>query len=147
AGLTLFALLASSFNNLVADLITLLIVWVAPWTAIFLVDWALRGGRYDPAALLGDGEGRPGRFGLGFRPGATFAMAAGMAASLLCVSTQVFTGSVSSLLDGADLSIPSGMLVAGVSYWLLCRRSVRRETVGTHNQVGRVAAAGVTGPK
>jgi nucleobase:cation symporter-1, NCS1 family len=137
AALTLVALFASSFNALVSDLITLLIIWVAPWTGVFLVDWALRRGRYDPDALLGAHRrpipGTPRGFGL---PGLV-SMGLGMGAAALCISTQVFTGPVSRALGGADLSVPAGLVVAGGAY-LLWRRLVRIDP-GVPRRGGAVA--------
>lgn len=129
AGLTFVALFASSFNTLVSDLITLLIVWVAPWCAVFLVDWTLRRGKYHPGLLLGEGAGGPPRRPVGapggFGVAGLVSMGLGMAASALCVSTEVFTGAVSTALGGADLSVPAGMAVAGLTYYLWARRSLR----------------------
>ena len=134
AALTLVAVLSNSFNTLINDLITLLIVWTVPWTAVFLVDWVLRRGRYDGKQLVGPGvrsawASRPGVRG-GVRTVAAVAMLAGMAAAAVCVDTPVFTGPVSRTLHGADLSIPAGLLVAGGIYWVLARRKVRAESKG-----------------
>jgi nucleobase:cation symporter-1, NCS1 family len=135
-GLTLVALLASSFNVLVSDLITLLIIWVAPWSAVFLADWTLRRGRYDPAELLGNGT-RTASFGT---PGLV-AMGLGMVASAMCISTEIFTGWVSTALGGADLSVPAGFVVAGAVYLLWPNRAT-----GPSREIRGSGAAGVAAP-
>ena len=48
-GITIFN---SDFNRLYSEFLSLLIVWLSPWLAIYVVDWALRRGRYEPADLL-----------------------------------------------------------------------------------------------
>ena len=50
-GLTAYGVFDSSFNTLLTDFVDSVIVWIAPWTAIFLVDWVLRRRRYVPAEL------------------------------------------------------------------------------------------------
>lgn len=122
-GLTLAAVLASTFNTALDDLITLLIVWTVPWGAVYLVDWWRRRGRYDEAVVAG----RPGTLEVGWA--AVVSMALGMAAAASCVDTPVFDGPLSHLLGGADLSVPAGALVAGVSYWALARRHAPRGVV------------------
>jgi len=41
----------SQFSTLLKDFVTIVIVWIAPWCGIFLTDWLLRKGRYDPLGL------------------------------------------------------------------------------------------------
>ncbi len=48
---TLFAVFNSSFHTYLVDFVDLVIVWIAPWLAIFLVDWAMRKFRYVPREL------------------------------------------------------------------------------------------------
>ena len=40
---TMYAIFSSSFTTYLKDFVDVVIVWIAPWVAIFLVDWALRG--------------------------------------------------------------------------------------------------------
>ena len=51
-GITFVAIFSASFNRLYLEFLSLLIVWLAPWFAIYIVDWLLRRGRYDPASLV-----------------------------------------------------------------------------------------------
>ncbi len=48
---TMYAIFSSSFTTYLEDFVDVVIVWIAPWVAIFLVDWALRGFRYVPSEL------------------------------------------------------------------------------------------------
>ena len=124
AGITIFN---SNFNRLYSDFLSLLIVWLSPWLAIYLIDWWMRRGRYDAPALLQDRGGRYWRSG-GFHIPGVVAQVAGMAASCLWIDTSAFVGPLSSRTDGSDLSFFMGLFVGGAVYWLLARRSVRAET-------------------
>ncbi|MGH9061097.1 MAG: cytosine permease, partial [Acidimicrobiales bacterium] len=105
------------------------IVWIAPWMAIFLVDWVLRGRRYVPAELQ-----RTDRGGLYFRRGgvhwpAVVAHLLGGAAAVLTINTTFYASPVSRATGGADFSVFAGIVVAGVAYLVLAGGSVRRERV------------------
>src|SRR6202034_844265 len=50
-GVTMFAVFNTSFNTYLRDFVDVVIVWIAPWAAIFLVDWWMRKSRYVPAEL------------------------------------------------------------------------------------------------
>lgn len=127
-GLTFFALFSSSFNRLYQQLLSLLIVFFAPWLAIYLTDWLLRRGRYHAPDLLKDGrDGRYWRKG-GFHIPGVVAMLAGMGAVLLWLDdAPTYVGPLSSRTGGSDFSILLGLGVAGTVYWLLARRTVPAE--------------------
>src|SRR6202021_3931843 len=54
-GVTMSAIFSSSFTTYLEDFVDVVIVWIAPWVAIFLVDWALRRFRYVPSELQNTG--------------------------------------------------------------------------------------------
>ena len=54
-GVTMWAIFSGSFTEYLSDFVDLVIVWIAPWGAIFLVDWALRRYRYVPERAPEDG--------------------------------------------------------------------------------------------
>lgn len=128
AAVTAIALFNSSFYNFVVDMVLFVMVWLAPWCAVFIVDYLLRRGRYDSNALHGVGEGR-GIYWLngGFRWTAFAALAAGIVVSLLMIDTTVYAGPIANALGGADLSIPIGFAVTALVYWALARTSVTTE--------------------
>ncbi|MGH3234065.1 MAG: purine-cytosine permease family protein [Streptosporangiaceae bacterium] len=123
AGITIFS---SNFNRLYSDFLGLLIVWLSPWLAIYLVDWWLRRGRYDAPALLADRGGRYWR-GNGFHLPGVVAQIAGMVASCLWIDSAAFAGPLSSRSAGSDFSFFTGLVVGGGLYYLLARRSVAAE--------------------
>ncbi len=66
-GVTMWAIFSGSFTEYLSDFVDLVIIWIAPWCAIFLVDWALRRFRYVPSELQ-----KTGRDSLYWRNGGIF---------------------------------------------------------------------------
>jgi len=125
-GLTAYAIFSSSFTTLLTDFVDCVIVWIAPWTAIFLVDWVLRRYRYVPGELQREKGGLYWRNG-GIHWPAIIAQLVGMFASLMGLSQTFFHGLVASHTGNADFSVFLGLGVGGGLYALLAGRSVRRE--------------------
>jgi purine-cytosine permease-like protein len=125
-GLTAYAIFSAHFNTLLHDFVDCVIVWIAPWCAIYLVDWALRRCRYVPTELQRHGSGLYWRSG-GANWRAIAALLVGMFASLMGLRTTFFHGLVSSHTGGADFSVFLGLGFGGIVYWALAARSVRRE--------------------
>src|ERR1019366_4146880 len=50
-GITFYAVFNSKFSIYLKDFVELVIIWIAPWCAIYLVDWAMRKWRYVPSEL------------------------------------------------------------------------------------------------
>lgn len=111
-----YAIFYNDFTTAFIAFLSLTVVWIAPWWAIYLIDAAQRGERYRGADML---SAQGGAYA-GWNSMTYVAWLAGMAASLACTSAEVFTsGFAVAYLGGADLSIPAGMLVAGLLYVLL----------------------------
>ena len=125
-GLTAAAVFSGSFYSFIEDFLLFMIVWIAPWVAIFLVDWLIRRGRYHPASLLGGRRGIYWRNG-GLHLPALVAQLIGMAAAASGLDTTVWQGPLSTATGGADFSVFLGAVVGGAVYFLLARRSVARE--------------------
>lgn len=98
--ITSFVIFSSSFNAFVGNFLQFMIVWFAPWCAIFVIDFLLRRGRYDTAGLMATSSGLYWRQGGVHIPGLV-AQASGMAAALLCISTSVWAGPLSTVTGGA----------------------------------------------
>lgn len=129
-GVTLLVVFSSSFYTFVSNFLQFMIVWFAPWCAIFIVDYFLRAGRYDSAALLSTTSGLYWR-GNGWHLPGLAAQLCGMVCVVLTMSTSIWVGPVSGLLGGADTSVIAGLLVGGGTYYLLARRSVRSESANS----------------
>ncbi|MEU6145625.1 cytosine permease [Streptomyces sp. NPDC047081] len=114
--ITALVVFNDAFDSYLNDFLLFTIVWLAPWAGAYVTDYLMRRGRYDIAALT---EGRSR-----FRPAGIIALATGGAASLLCLDTTVFTGPIADAAGSADFSVPAGLLTAGLTYFLLARRSI-----------------------
>jgi nucleobase:cation symporter-1, NCS1 family len=130
-GLTIYAVFDSSFSTLLKDFVDLVIIWIAPWFAIYLVDWALRRYRYAPAELQ-----RTDRDGLywgsgGIRWSAIVAQLLGMLAAIEALSSTFHIPTILNEITVhthfADFSIFTGIFVAGLVYAVTAGPAVRRE--------------------
>ncbi len=135
-GITMIAIFNTSFNTYLKDFVDVVIVWIAPWLAIFLVDWVMRRLRYVPAELQ-----RTDRGGLYYRTGGIFwpaiiAQVVGMFAAIEALSATFHLPEWLNLVTvhtagkhdfGGDFSVFMGMGVAAVVYAVLARASVRRQ--------------------
>lgn len=134
-GLVAATIFSSQFNSFLTDFLLFVIIWIAPWMAIYLLDWALRRGRYDSRALLSAKPGLYWRNG-GFHLPAVAAQVLGMVGAAMWIDTTVYKGPLSSATNGADLSIYMGAGIAAVVYAALAWRGVRAEgdaTAPTHD--------------
>ena len=127
AGIIIFN---SDFNRLYSEFLGLLIVWLSPWLAIYVVDWWLRRGKYDPAALFQSRGGRYWRQN-GFNIPGVVAQVAGMIASCLWIDSSAFVGPLSSRTSDSDFSFFTGLIVGGLVYFVLGRRAIKAETETT----------------
>jgi nucleobase:cation symporter-1, NCS1 family len=138
-GITMYAIFDASFKTYLTDFVDGVIVWIAPWCAIYLVDWALRRLRYAPAELQRtDADGLYYRRNGFFWP-AIVAQVVGMYAAISALSTTFLPTSVGPWLNpvtyytrdssgyGADFSVFLGMGVAGVLYLVLAWSGVGRQ--------------------
>jgi len=135
-GVTMFAIFNTSFNTYLKDFVDVVIVWIAPWLGIFLVDWWMRRSRYVPAELQRTDKG-----GLYYRTAgiywpAIIAQIVGMFAAIEALSAtfhlprwlnEVTVHTADSHGFGADFSVFMGIGVAAVLYVVLAWRGVRAQ--------------------
>jgi NCS1 family nucleobase:cation symporter-1 len=142
--LCFLVIFSGQFNTYYSDFLGALIIWLAPWFAIYAVDAFLRRQRYDARSLVDTSRGgRYWRNGGFFLPG-VIAQLLGMTASALWISSAAFVGPLSAAVGGSDFSVFTGLGVGGLAYWLLARRAVARETTALEPAgapVGSEAAA------
>ena len=91
---------SAGFSRLLNDFVAAVIAWIAPWMAIFLVDWLLRRQRYVPLELQRTDSG-----GLYWRRGgvhwpALVAQALGTVASVLAFNQAFYVGPIARALRG-----------------------------------------------
>jgi len=126
-GFAAFYIFSTRFSQLLADFLLFIIVWVAPWSAIYLVDYLLRRGRYDAAALQNEKGGLYFRSGGVHWPG-MIALGVGMVASALWLNAySPYVSYLSSHVGQSDFSIFMGVFFGGGTYYLLARKSVAAE--------------------
>ncbi len=135
-GFTIFAVLSTSFSTFLKDFVDVVIVWIAPWFGIYLVDWILRRFKYVPAHLQ-----RTGRDSLYYRNGgfswpAIVAQLVGMFAAISALSAtfhlptwlnEVTYSTRDAYGYGADFSVYLGIGVGAIVYALLAFASVRKQ--------------------
>ncbi len=127
-GAVTFAVIFSGrFNQLLSDFLLLQLLWLAPWVSIYLIDWWLRRGEYSSTSLLAErGKGTYWRNG-GFHIPGVVALTVGIVAAASWVNLSVYVGPLSSRTHGADFSVFTGIVVAGLVYYGIARNSVRQE--------------------
>jgi len=129
-GVTIYAIFDSSFSNYLKDFVDVVIIWIAPWVAIYLVDWAIRRWRYVPSELQRVDKGSLYWSTGGIHWPAIIAQVVGMAASMAALSP---TFSVPLWMNPivhtshADFSVFTGTAAGGIVYAALAWKGVRRQ--------------------
>ena len=145
-GVTMYAIFSARFTQYLSDFVDIVIIWIAPWSAIFLVDWMLRRYRYVPSELQ-----KTRRDSLYWRKGgihwpAWVAQLVGMFAAISGLSATFHLPVGLNLLTyhtrdasgfGGDFSIFLGMGVGGLVYAILAWRGVRGREVDAQDQLLR----------
>ena len=123
--LAAIAVFNADFNTLYGQFLSLLILFLAPWCAIYLTDSWMRRNTYDTAGLLAR-MGGPYWYRGGINPAGLIALISGMVAAALWLNSPLLTGPLSHLFGGSDMSIFAGFLVGGLLYWILAHSFVER---------------------
>ncbi len=127
-GFAAYVIFSQHFSQLLSDFLLFIIVWVAPWCAIYLVDYYLRHGRYDNEALQDEKTGIYYRNG-GLNWQALVSLGVGMVAAALWLNAySPYVSPLSSRIGGSDFSIFMGLFFGGITYFLLARKSVPAES-------------------
>lgn len=124
--LTVLVIFSNNFNKYLVDFEQLLIIWVAPFAGVYLLDAYFRRNRYDPESLMSGPRGVYwGRDGVQW--GAVAAQLGGMASSAFCLNSGVFIGPIARAADHSDFSALAGIIVAAALYAVLGRRTVEAQ--------------------
>lgn len=136
--LAAIAIFNSNFNTLYGQFLSLLIIFLAPWCAIYLTDAWLRRNTYDSAGLLAR-LGGPYWYQGGVNPAGLLALILGMVASALWLNSPLLQGPLSRLFGNSDMSVFTGFIVSGVLYWIFARLLLPRavSTSGEQPEDGR----------
>jgi len=144
--LTIWAEFQSTFSLYMKEFVGVIIVWIAPWFAIYIVDWLMRKMRYNAAELQRtDSAGIYFVGGAGVNWNAVIAFVVGLVGATtayskapppinfpfhwmtpisnhygaFCVANPVGGVCKAGWIGGADFSIWIGMLLAGGLYFIL----------------------------
>jgi nucleobase:cation symporter-1, NCS1 family len=99
--------------------------WLAPFFAIILIDWIMRGGRVSREGLAMLMEYR--NLSVGWQ--ALVALVVGFAAMVPFMNTGLLIGPIANALQGADLSFYVGFLVGGAVYFVLRKATDKPQAV------------------
>lgn len=120
-GFVCYAVWVSNFVTTLVEFLSLMIWWIAPWTAIYLVDMLLRHYRYRSEDLLRPKDGLYW-YRNGINWSATASLAVGAGAAVLFTDASLFASPLmTGPLGGMTLSIPAGFIVGGVAYYVASR--------------------------
>ncbi|WP_042426208.1 purine-cytosine permease family protein [Streptacidiphilus anmyonensis] len=119
--LTMYALLVSNFLTAVNSVLELMVALMGPTMAIYAVDVLWRRNRYDGHELSDETPGGPFWYTGGVNWAGATALVVSAVAATLCVDTEMWVGPIAKALDGTDLSLPVGMILAPVIYLLMMR--------------------------
>ncbi len=119
--IVVYILFVEDFTNVLHHFVALLVVWLAPFAAVWLTDGLMRRWRYEARDV--HDTTRDGRYwgwhGINLRAWA--ALLAGVVVCVLTIQTPTLKGPVSEALAGADLTWTLGPLTSALVYWRLMR--------------------------
>jgi purine-cytosine permease-like protein len=130
-GASVYAVFFHDFTSSMIQFLSLYIIWLAPWCAIYLTDMWMRRNKYDSQELV---RNRGGEYWYrdGYNVGALIAWVVGAIVAGLTLNTTLWSNFiVTHVIGGADVSIPAGMLAAGLTYFLLNRRPAQVPSAAT----------------
>jgi purine-cytosine permease-like protein len=146
-GLTIWAEFQSTFSLYMKEFVGVIILWIAPWLGVYLMDWIMRRYRYNPGELQRtdkDGIYFTGSTGVNWN--AIIAFVVGVICATLafskapppvsfpfhwmtpisnhygaffCSGTASANCGPAGWFGGADFSVPTGVIIAGLVYFLL----------------------------
>jgi purine-cytosine permease-like protein len=137
--LTAYTVFSAGFDTFITDFLLFMLIWIAPWVAIYLTDFFLPRGRYDSRSLLSTGPGLYFRNGGIHLPGLVAQLVGMCAAASWLDAYPAWSGPLSTHTGGADFSVFMGALFGGSIYFLLARRGVRAESQATPDEMPEVA--------
>ncbi|HKT56089.1 MAG TPA: cytosine permease [Microbacterium sp.] len=114
--LTIYLVLSTSLLEAVNLMLQFLVIVTGPAMAVFVTDIALRRNRYDGLDLFDERRGARFWYTGGFSAAGMTAVIVGGVATALGLSTTVWSGAISTAMNGVDLSVELGMIVSAVLY-------------------------------
>ena len=117
-GIASYAIFGTDFVTFFINFLGIMVVWLAPWGAIVLIDFYQRGQTYNSGEFF-KGNSSEYWYKSGFNPIGMIAWIAGAIAGVLTINTPLLVGPLAnSWFAGGDVSVFAGILVAGIIYKL-----------------------------
>jgi NCS1 family nucleobase:cation symporter-1 len=121
--MSVYAVFIYNFTNSFEEFLSLMVIWLAPWAGIYLVDMTMRRFHYNSTALFG--RSGPYWYQRGWNWRALAAFGLGIIAALLFANAPLYQGPLIHLIGDGDISIYVGFVVSGLVYYVLMRQPVR----------------------
>jgi nucleobase:cation symporter-1, NCS1 family len=120
-----YALFVSDFTASLLNLLSLMILWIGPWSAIYLINILLKRNEYNSGALYQE-RGGSYWYWHGWSIAGLIALAIGVVSAAMFANAPLYKGPFVHLIGGGDASVFVGMLVAGLVYYGLALVRRRR---------------------
>jgi nucleobase:cation symporter-1, NCS1 family len=117
--MSVYAIFVYNFTTSFIEFLSLMVLWIAPWIGVFLMDMWLRRIEYDGPSFFRRGGAYWYSKGWNWR--AIIAFALGIGAASLFANGSLYQGPLIGLIGNGDISIYVGFVVAAVAYWFLMR--------------------------
>jgi len=130
-----YALFVSDFTASLLNLLSLMILWIGPWSAIYLINMLLRRNKYNIGALYQE-RGGSYWYWHGWNIASLIALAIGVVSAAMFANAPLYKGPFVHLIGGGDASVFVGMLVGGLVYYGLALLHRRRLEYASSNAAG-----------
>jgi len=126
AAIVLYILFVKDFITVLHDFVALLVVWLAPFGAVWIADGLMRRWRYDAAEIHDVTPGSAYWGWRGLNVEGWIALGVGVSVCLLTINAPSLQGPLSKTLDGADFTWTVGPAASALTYWMLARTRLLR---------------------
>jgi len=120
--MSVYAIFVYNFTGSFIEFLSLMVLSLAPWFGVFLVDMLLRRNEYYAPGLFQ----RDGSYSRGWNSGAIAPLVLGIAGALLFANDTLYQGSLIGLIGNGDISIYVGFVVAGLAYCVLMQGRITK---------------------
>jgi purine-cytosine permease-like protein len=141
AAIVLYILIIEDFVTVLHHFVALLVLWLAPFAAVWITDGLICRWRYDPAEIHDVSAGSAYWGWHGFNPRGWIALLAGIGVCLLTIHAPTLEGPVSNALAGADFTWTLGPLTSALVYWALARGQSSPRARARATAAARVSAS------
>lgn len=117
---SVYAVFIFDFTNSFIQFLSLMVIWIAPWSGIYLADMLLRRNTYDPEALHRVGGG-PYWYSGGWNRRAIASFAIGILGAGAFANAPLWRGPLVGLIGNGDISVFVGFALGFVCYYVSMR--------------------------